>query len=129
LIATGMWTQAGGIAVIALSEAFFGFAMGSALLVWEPRWSTRRSLRVSAMSPCHRGAPAIGVYRFWRDLGYALGALIAGVTADMLGLAGAFWIVAGSTFISGLIVAFRMRGTLSSASVGQRKESPHESRA
>ena len=49
-------------------------------------------------------------------------ALIAGVTADMLGLAGAFWIVAGVTFISGLIVAFRMSETLASASVGQDTE-------
>ena len=50
------------------------------------------------------------------------GALIAGVTADMLGPAGAFWIVAGLTFISGLIVAFRMSEALASASVGQDTE-------
>jgi MFS family permease len=56
-------------------------------------------------------ASAIGVYRFWRDLGYAIGAVIAGVTADLLGLDGALWIVAGLTFMSGLQVSYRMRET------------------
>jgi MFS family permease len=54
-------------------------------------------------------ASAVGVYRLWRDLGYAAGALVAGVAADRLGLAGAMWIVAGLTFVSGIGVAVRMR--------------------
>jgi MFS family permease len=57
-------------------------------------------------------ASAIGVYRFWRDLGYAIGAVIAGITADVLGLTAALWVVAALTFTSGLIVASRMRETL-----------------
>ena len=130
LIAAGMWTQAGGIAVIALSEAFFGFAMGSALLgVGTAMVYPTLLAGIGDVAVPSWRASAIGVYRFWRDLGYAVGALIAGVTADLLGLAGAFWIVAGLTFISGLIVAFRMKETLSSASVRQRKESAHESHA
>jgi MFS family permease len=130
LIATGMWTQAGGIAVIALSEAFFGFAMGSALLgVGTAMVYPTLLAGIGDVAVPSWRASAIGVYRFWRDLGYAIGALIAGVTADLLGLAGAFWIVAGLTFISGLIVAFRMRETLSAASVGQRKGITHEPRA
>jgi rhodanese-related sulfurtransferase len=52
------------------------------------------------------------VYRLWRDLGYAVGALLAGICADALGLPAAMWLVAGITFGSGLVVAIRMRETL-----------------
>jgi MFS family permease len=57
-------------------------------------------------------ATSVGVYRLWRDLGYAIGALIAGATADALGVPAAIWLVAGLTFASGLVVAARMRETL-----------------
>jgi len=52
------------------------------------------------------------VYRFWRDLGYAVGALISGVIADLLGMRAAIYVVAALTLISGLHVAIRMRETL-----------------
>jgi hypothetical protein len=52
------------------------------------------------------------VYRLWRDLGYAIGALLAGITADALGLSAAMWLVAALTFASGVVVATRMRETL-----------------
>ena len=54
-------------------------------------------------------ASTIGVYRFWRDLGYAIGALLAGVVADLYGVVSAVWLVAAITFLSGVIVAVRMR--------------------
>ena len=53
-------------------------------------------------------ASSIGVYRLWRDLGYAVGALLSGISADLLGLAGAIWIVAAVTFASGCVTAIRM---------------------
>jgi MFS family permease len=56
-------------------------------------------------------ASAVGVYRLWRDLGYAVGALLAGITADVLGLSGAIWIVAGITALSGAAAAVRMQET------------------
>ena len=56
-------------------------------------------------------ASSVGVYRLWRDLGYAMGALLAGVTASALGVPAAIWLVAGVTFVSGLVVAVRMRET------------------
>jgi MFS family permease len=56
-------------------------------------------------------ASSVGVYRLWRDLGYAFGALAAGVCADVLGLDGAMWIVAALTFASGLSAAFRLDET------------------
>jgi hypothetical protein len=55
----------------------------------------------------------VGVYRLWRDLGYAIGALPAGVTADALGLPAAMWGVAALTFASGVVVAVRMAETAS----------------
>ena len=56
-------------------------------------------------------ATALGVYRFWRDLGYAIGALLAGVIADLLGMGTAIHVVAALTFLSGLVVALRMYET------------------
>lgn len=50
----------------------------------------------------------MGAYRLWRDLGYAIGALLAGLTADALGLPAAMWLVAALTFASGVVVAVRM---------------------
>jgi hypothetical protein len=50
----------------------------------------------------------VGVYRFWRDMGYALGALIAGAAADALGFGGAIALVAGLTAASGLWVLIDM---------------------
>jgi MFS family permease len=57
-------------------------------------------------------ASAVGVYRLWRDLGYAVGALLAGVTADALGLPAALWLVAILTFASGIVTAVRMTETV-----------------
>jgi predicted MFS family arabinose efflux permease len=54
----------------------------------------------------------MGVYRFWRDLGYAVGALISGIIADLLGMRAAIQVVAALTLLSGLQVAIRMRETL-----------------
>ena len=57
-------------------------------------------------------ASSVGVYRLWRDLGYAIGALLAGITADAFGLAAALWVIAALTFASGLVSAVRMSETL-----------------
>jgi predicted MFS family arabinose efflux permease len=56
-------------------------------------------------------ASAVGVYRLWRDLGYALGALLAGLIADRFNLAAAIWTVAALTFASGTLTALRMSET------------------
>jgi MFS family permease len=113
LIVGGMWVQALGIGVIIVSTAFAGFAVGAVLLglgtamvyptllaaigdVADPRWR----------------ASSVGVYRLWRDLGYAIGALLAGLIADALGLPAAMGMVAALTFASGLVVALRMTETL-----------------
>jgi MFS family permease len=112
LIAAGMWVQAAGIALIVLSRSFGGFAVGGVLLGLGTAmvYPTLLAAIGDVAHPTWR-ASAVGVYRLWRDLGYAIGALIAGITADALGLDQAIWLVAAITFASGLVVAIRMRET------------------
>jgi MFS family permease len=113
LIALGMWVQAIGIGLVILAGGFGGFAGGAALLGVGTAmvYPTLLAAIGDVAHPSWR-ASSVGVYRLWRDLGYALGALLAGVTADALGLPAAMWLVATLTFASGVIVAVRMRETL-----------------
>jgi MFS family permease len=124
LIATGMWVQAIGIAVIVLSRSFAGFASGATLLGAGTAmvYPTLLAAIGDVAHPTWR-ASAVGVYRLWRDLGYAVGALLAGLTADALGLSAAMWLVAGLTFASGVVVAGRMSETLPSHP-GRRGSAP-----
>ncbi|MBI4473067.1 MAG: MFS transporter [Acidobacteria bacterium] len=109
-IASGMWVQAAGIALIALSRFFWGFAAGAVLLGIGTAmvYPTLLAAIGDVAHPAWR-AGSVGVYRLWRDLGYAAGALLAGVTADALGIQPAIWLIAVLTLTSGLIVATRMR--------------------
>ena len=113
LIATGMWLQAAGIGVVSLSEGFAGFITGSVLLGLGTAmvYPTLLAAIGDVAHPAWR-ASSVGVYRLWRDLGYAIGALVAGLIADALGLSAAMIVVAALTFVSGLVVAVRMRETL-----------------
>ena len=113
LIVCGMWTQAVGIGVVILSNSFVGFAAGAALLGVGTAmvYPTLLAAIGDVALPSWR-ASAVGVYRLWRDLGYAVGALLAGATADAIGLSGAMWIVAGITLMSGVMAALRMDETL-----------------
>jgi MFS family permease len=113
LIASGMWIQAAGIGAVALSSGFAGFAGGAALLGLGTAmvYPTLLAVIGDVAHPSWR-ASAVGVYRLWRDLGYAIGALLAGVTADALGVPAAMWLVATLTFASGVVVAVRMAETL-----------------
>lgn len=115
LIAAGMWVQAIGIGAVARSHAFGGFALGSILLGLGTAmvYPTLLAAIGDVAHPSWR-ASAVGVYRLWRDLGYALGALLAGAIADALGLGYAMGLVAGLTFASGVVVALRMSETAAS---------------
>jgi MFS family permease len=116
LIASGMWVQAGGIACIVASASFAGFALGAVLLGIGTAmvYPTLLAAIADVAHPSWR-ASAVGVYRLWRDLGYAIGALLAGIVADALGVPAAIWLVAAITFASGVVVAVRMRETLPGA--------------
>ena len=113
LIVWGMWTQASGIAVVTTAQGFAGFAAGGLLLGIGTAMVYPALLAAigDVAHPLWR-ASAVGVYRLWRDLGYAIGALLAGITADRFGLTVALWVVAALTFLSGLISAARMTETL-----------------
>jgi MFS family permease len=113
LIVAGMWTQAVGIVVIALGASFLAFAAGAALLGLGTAmvYPTLLAAIGDVAAPSWR-ASSVGVYRLWRDLGYAVGALVAGLVADAFGLTSATLTVAGLTFLSGVVVALRMRETL-----------------
>ncbi len=113
LIVGGMWTQAVGIVVIATASAFFSFASGAVLLGLGTAmvYPTLLAAIGDVAHPSWR-ASSVGVYRLWRDMGYAVGALLAGVVADAFGLGAATLTIAGLTFASGVVVAVRMRETL-----------------
>ncbi|MGH8135274.1 MAG: MFS transporter, partial [Steroidobacteraceae bacterium] len=113
LIATGMWIQAGGIALVVLAQSFAGLATGAAILGIGTAmvYPTLLAVIGDVAHPSWR-ASSVGVYRLWRDLGYAIGALLAGAAADALGLSAAMWIVAAVTFASGVVVAVRMTETM-----------------
>jgi MFS family permease len=115
LIVGGMWVQAAGIALVVLSHGFAGFAAGGAALGLGTAMVYPTFLAVigDVAHPSWR-ASAVGVYRLWRDLGYAIGAVVAGLVADAFGLAAALWVVAGLTFASGALAALRLRETVQS---------------
>lgn len=112
LIVAGMWLQAAGIVVTAGSLRFSGFLAG-AVLLGVGTAMVYPTLLAAIGDVAHPGwrASAVGVYRLWRDLGYAIGALLSGVVADLFGMASAIWLVAGLTFLSGAIAAVRLQET------------------
>ncbi len=109
LIATGMAVQAGGIWLIVATHSFGWWLGGSVLLGLGTALVYPALLAVvsDAAAPEWR-ARSLGVYRFWRDLGYAIGALLAGVIADLIGIGWAIGVVGGLTLLSGVITAVVM---------------------
>jgi MFS family permease len=112
LIAAGMWTQSAGIYIVSVSGSFTGFGAGAALLGVGTAmvYPTLLAAIGDVAMPSWR-ASAIGIYRLWRDLGYAIGALLAGISADLFGVSGAMRIVALITLASGFVAAARMTET------------------
>jgi MFS family permease len=113
LIAVGMWVQACGIAFFVLARGFMPWlsaavliGLGTALV-----YPTLLAVIGDVAHPDWR-ATAVGVYRLWRDGGYAIGALASGLLADVWGIPTAIAAVAGLTFLSGVIVAAVMYETL-----------------
>lgn len=113
LIVWGMWVQAAGIVVTVTTSSMASFALGAVLLGAGTAmvYPTLLAAIGDVAHPSWR-ASAVGVYRLWRDLGYAIGALLSGIVADAFGLAAAMWLVAALTFASGSLVALRMSETL-----------------
>ena len=113
LIVAGMWLQAAALAVMTMADRFSGFAMGGVLLGLGTAMVYPTLLAaIGDVAAASWRSSAVGIYRLWRDLGYVAGALVAGVTADLLGFREAMWLVTALTFVSGGIAAVRMTETL-----------------
>jgi MFS family permease len=110
LIVSGMWVQAAGIFVTMTGRTFGWWMLGSILLgLGTAMVYPALIAAVSDNSHPSWRARSLSVYRFWRDLGYAVGALSAGIVADTLGLSWAIGSVGVLTFLSGTVVAVSMR--------------------
>lgn len=112
LVAAGMWLQAGALWLITAVSGFSLWTAGAVLLGLGTALVYPALLAVigDVAHPQWR-ASSVGIYRFWRDSGYAVGALLAGAAADALGFRFAIALVAGLTFLSGVIVAAVMQET------------------
>jgi MFS family permease len=113
MVASGMWLQAAGILLTAAARSFVPWILGAILMGLGTAlvYPTLLAAVADAAHPSWR-ASAVGVYRLWRDLGYAVGAVVAGVIADSFGFAPAIVTVGVLTAISGFVVAARMRERL-----------------
>ncbi len=111
-IAGGMWVQAAGLAVVALGDTFAVWIVGAVLLGAGTAmvYPTLLAAIGDVAHPSWR-ARSVGIYRLWRDGGFAAGALLAGIVADALGVRTAVWTVALLTAASGVVVAVRMYET------------------
>jgi MFS family permease len=110
LIVAGMWIQAAGLFLTAATVAF-GWWLLASLLLGIGTAMVYPSLIAAVSDASHPTwrARSLSVYRFWRDLGYAIGALSAGIIADRFGLFWAITVIAALTFLSGAIVAVAMK--------------------
>jgi MFS family permease len=112
LIVAGMLLQAAALGLLAASggevavAAIAAVALGAGTALVYP---TLIAAIADAVTPVAR-PPVVGVYRFWRDMGYVAGGLAAGILADALGFGGAIAVIAGLTAVSGLWVAFDLPG-------------------
>jgi MFS family permease len=109
LIVAGMWVQSGGLFLTAFTQSFQWWLLGSLLLGLGTAmvYPSLIAAVSDASQPAWR-ARSLSVYRFWRDLGYAIGALSAGLIADFFGFAWAIISIAALTFVSGTVVAVMM---------------------
>lgn len=109
LIVAGMWVQSGGLFLTALTHSFSWWFAASVLLGLGTAmvYPTLIAAVSDASHPSWR-ARSLSVYRFWRDLGYAIGALSAGIMTDLFGAATAIAVIGVLTFFSGVVAAVGM---------------------
>ena len=128
LIVAGMWVQAAGLFLTGATTHFEWWLVGS-LLLGLGTAMVYPSLIAAVSDASHPSwrARSLSVYRFWRDLGYAIGALSAGTIADRFGLSAAIISIAALTFISGAVVAVFMRERAAgSVDLAQKASRPAE---
>ena len=125
LIAAGMGVQAVALGLVAAGSTFGVWALAAVLLGAGTAMVYPALLAVigDVAHPAWR-ARAVGVYRLWRDGGFAVGALLAGLLADAYGIPAAIWVVAALTAASGLLVAARMYETHRTLATGGPDRQP-----
>ncbi len=113
MIASGMWVQAVGITAFVVGRSFSSWMAGATLLgIGTALVYPTLLAAVSDVAHPDWRASAVGVYRLWRDSGYAIGALAAGLLADGFTMPFAITAIAALTFVSGVVVAGVMYETL-----------------
>jgi MFS family permease len=121
LITAGMLVQSAAIVVILLSTGYTVWASAAVLLGLGTAMVYPTLLAaIGDVAHSNWRASAVGVYRFWRDAGYAAGALFSGLLADAMGMSWAIAGVAALTGLSGVIVAACMRETLTGKDLPER---------
>ena len=112
LIAGGMLVQAVALGIFAATEGFAIWAAAS-LLIGVGTAMVYPTLLAAVGDVAHPSwrARSVGIYRLWRDGGFAVGALLAGVLADAFDISIAIWVVAALTALSGIVVIVRMYET------------------
>ena len=122
LIVWGMLLQGAALVLIAATQGLAPWLVGAMLLGAGTAmvYPTLLAVVGDVAHPTWR-ASAVGVYRLWRDLGFAIGALLAGVIADRLGIPAAIWTVAALTAASGIVVLIRMYESHPSSRATARK--------
>lgn len=113
IITAGMFLQAAAILLLAVSYQLYWLITASVLLGLGTAFVYPNFLTVVAENthPSQR-AESLSIFRFWRDSGYVIGALMAGLLADRFGLVTALLIIAGITALAGMIAHVRMCCTL-----------------
>jgi len=112
LIVGGMLVQAAALAMVALGQDF-GIWLTAAILLGAGTAMVYPALLAAIGDVAHPAwrARSVGIYRLWRDGGFAVGALLAGILADAYGIPAAVAVVGALTAVSGIVVAVRMRST------------------
>ena len=112
LIVGGMLVQAVALGMVALGQDF-GIWLAAAVLLGAGTAMVYPTLLAAIGDVAHPAwrARSVGIYRLWRDGGFAVGALVAGILADAYGIPAAVAVVGAVTVLSGILVAVRMRGT------------------
>ena len=130
LTVTGMLTQAAGLGLVAAADTFTAWAVAAVLLGAGTAmvYPTLLAAIGDVAHPSWR-ARSVGVYRLWRDGGFAVGAVLAGVLADAYTVRTAVWVVAALTAASGLLVAIRMYETNPCTTRSKTTETSNPSRA
>lgn len=123
MIAAGMWVQSIGIALFVIGSDFWIWLTGSILLgIGTALVYPTLLAAVSDVAHPNWRASAVGVYRLWRDMGYAVGALTAGLLADAFGIWTAIAAIGVLAFLSGSVVATVMRETLPTLHDGEMQQ-------